>query len=161
MHFAPTELSWFFLSIGLVFWIVLQTIVVYRVIFHDPIPPKLMPPLFILLAPPSVGFIAYGALVPEFDAFARVLYYKALFLVLLLGSNVLRFLKSCFFLSAWAYSFPLAAMTIATFAMAHRSGIGLFNGFGVVLLGILSLIVLVLVAKTLGAIRRGAICVPE
>jgi len=161
VHFASAELSWFFFSIGLVFWIVLMTIVLYRIFFHDPIPPRLLPTLFILLAPPAVGFIAYGALVPELDAFARVLYYTALFLTLLLGSNVLRFVKGGFFISAWAYSFPLAATTIATFVMAKRSGIGLFNGLAVVLLAIVSLVVVVLMAKTLGAIRRKAICVPE
>ena len=161
VHFAPVELPWFYISVGLVFWVVLQTIVVYRVIFHDPIPPRLLPTLFILLAPPAVGFIAYGALVPELDVFARVLYYTALFLALLLGSNVLHFLKSGFFLSAWAYSFPLAAMTIATFAMVHRSGVVAFNGVGLAMLAIVSLVVLVLIAKTLGAVGRRAICVPE
>ncbi len=54
-----SELSWFFFSIGLVFWIVLLTIVLYRLFFHEPLPARLAPTLFILLAPPSVGFIAY------------------------------------------------------------------------------------------------------
>lgn len=161
VHFVSAELSWFFFSIGLIFWIVLMTIVLYRIFFHDPIPPRLLPTLFILLAPPAVGFIAYGALIPELDAFARVLYYIALFLALLLGSNVLRFIRGGFFISSWAYSFPLAATTIATFLMAKRSGIGMFNGLAVVLLAIVSLVVAVLIAKTLGAIQRKAICVPE
>ena len=103
VHFVSAELSWFFFSIGLIFWIVLMTIVLYRIFFHDPIPPRLLPTLFILLAPPAVGFIAYGALVPELDAFARVLYYIALFLALLLGSNALRFIRGGFFISSWAY----------------------------------------------------------
>lgn len=161
VHFASVELAWFFFSIGVVFWIVLMTIVLYRIFFHDPIPPRLLPTLFILLAPPAVGFIAYGGLVPELDAFARVLYYTALFLTLLLGSNVMRFLKGGFFISAWAYSFPLAATTIATFAMAKRSGIGGFNVLALGFLAVVSLVVVVLVGKTLGAIRRKAICVPE
>lgn len=161
VRFASAELAWFFFSIGMIFWIVLMTIVLYRIFFHDPIPPRLLPTLFILLAPPAVGFIAYGALVPELDGFARVLYYTALFLTLLLGSNVLRFVRGGFFISAWAYSFPLAATTIATFAMAKRSGISVFNGIAGVLLAIVSLVVIVLIAKTLGAIRRNAICVPE
>ena len=160
-RFASPELCWFFFSIGLVFWIVLMTIVFYRIIFRDPIPPRLMPTLFILLAPPAVGFIAYGALSPELDAFARVLYYTALFLVLLLGGSVMRFIKGGFFISSWAYSFPLAAMTIATFAMAKRSGLDFFLGLAVVLLGIVSVVVMVLLRKTLGAAGRKAICVPE
>ena len=161
VHFASAELSWFFFSIGLVFWIVLMTIVLYRIFFHDPIPPRLLPTLFILLAPPAVGYIAYGALVPELDAFGRVLYYTALFLTLLLGSNVLRFVRGGFFISSWAYSFPLAATTIATFVMAKRSGISLFNGFAEILLAVISLLIVVLIAKTIGAVRRKAICVQE
>ncbi len=161
VQFVSPEVAWFFFSIGMVFWIVLMTIVLYRIFFHDPIPPRLMPTLFILLAPPAVGFIAYGALSPELDAFARVLYYTALFLVLLLGGSVMRFIKGGFFISSWAYSFPLAAMTIATFAMAKRSGLDFFLGLAVVLLGIVSVVVMVLLRKTLGAAGRKAICVPE
>ena len=37
----------------------------------------------------------------------------------------------------------------------------MFNGLAVVLLAIVSLVVAVLIAKTLGAIQRKAICVPE
>ena len=160
-RFASPEIGWFFFSVGLVFWIVLMTIVFYRIIFHDPIPPRLLPTLFILIAPPSVGFVAYASLVPELDAFARILYYSALFLTLLLGGNVMRFIRGGFFISSWAYSFPLAAMTIATFVMAKRSGLDFFLWLGGVLLGIVSLVVVVLIRKTLSAVGRRAICVPE
>ncbi len=159
--FAPLELSWFFFSIGLVFWIVLMTIVFYRIFFHEPIPARLLPTLFILLAPPAVGFIAYGALVPQLDGFGRILYYTALFLTLLLGSNVLRFVRGGFFISAWAYSFPLAAMAIASFVMAKRSGQDAFLWIAAALLIIVSLVVVVLISKTLSAIGRRAICLPE
>ena len=161
VQFAPAELSWFFFSIGIVFWIVLMTIVFYRIFFHEPIPARLFPTLFILLAPPAVGFIAYGSLVPELDGFGRVLYYTALFLTLLLGTNVLRFIRGGFFISAWAYSFPLAAMTIASFVMAKRSGLDVYLWIATALLIIVSLVVVVLITKTLSAVGRHAICVPE
>ena len=161
VHFASPEIAWFFFSIGMIFWIVLMTIIFYRIFFHEPIPPRLMPTLFILLAPPAVGFIAYGTLTESLDGFARVLYYTALFLALLLGSNALRFMRGGFFLSAWAYSFPLAAMTIATFAMAKRSGLPAFDWIGGALLLVVSVVVLALVNKTAGAVVRKAICVPE
>ena len=161
VHFASPEIAWFFFSIGMVFWVVLMTIIFYRIFFHEPIPPRLQPTLFILLAPPAVGFIAYGALSPVLDGFARILYYSALFLTLLLGSSVMRFIRGGFFISAWAYSFPLAATTIASFAMAKRSGVGFFNGVAAALLTVVTLIVLALIVKTLGAIERRAICVPE
>jgi len=160
-HFGLTEIAWFFFSIGIVFWGVLMTIVLYRIFFHDPIPPKLLPTLFILIAPPAVGFIAYSALTPSIDTAGRILYYAALFTTLLLGSNFTRFIKAGFFISSWAYSFPLAAMTIATFLMGKRTGYPFFENLAATLLAILSLVILVLIWKTASAVRRKAICVPE
>lgn len=49
------ELSWFFFSVGLIFWLILLVIVLYRMFFHAPIAEKLMPTLFILFAPPAIG----------------------------------------------------------------------------------------------------------
>ena len=161
VHLASPELSWFFFSIGLVFWIVLLTIVLYRLFFHEPLPARLAPTLFILLAPPSVGFIAYTLLIDGVDAFARILYYTALFLALLLASNAVRFLRLPFFISAWAYSFPLAALTLATLVMNARLPSPVFTLLGFGLLAILSLVVAVLAVRTLIAIGRRQICVPE
>ncbi|MDI6746509.1 MAG: SLAC1 anion channel family protein [Rhodocyclaceae bacterium] len=161
--FAPPEVSWFFFSIGLVFWIVLLTIVMNRLFFHEPLPERLTPTLFILIAPPAVGFLAWMKLNPgEIDAFARILYHVALFLTLLLASNALRFFRLRFFLSTWAYSFPLAAMTIATLTMSeyHQDG-GPFMPLGVLLLSVLTLVLALLTARTLQGMLRGEICVPE
>lgn len=153
------ELSWFYFSIGLLFWIVLFTIIVYRMIFHNPLPEKLLPTLFILIAPPAVGFIAYVRLTDGIDAFAHVLYYGALFLTLLLFMQLPRFLRLPFFLSWWAYSFPLAAMTIATLIMRQHTALGFFTGLAALLLAVLSLIIVGLIARTAVAIKRGQICV--
>ena len=161
VRLASPELSWFFFSIGLVFWIVLLTIVLYRLFFHEPLPVRLTPTLFILLAPPSVGFIAYLQLSDTLDAFARILYYTALFLALLLASNAVRFLRTPFFISAWAYSFPLAALTIATLAMNIRQPGPVFNLLGLGLLVLVSLVVAMLTMKTVIAIFRQQICVLE
>ena len=59
VHLVSPEIFWFFFSIGLVFWLVLLAIVLYRLFFHEHLPARLAPTLFILLAPPSVGFITY------------------------------------------------------------------------------------------------------
>lgn len=158
---VPTELNWFFFSIGLVFWLSLMAIMLNRLFFHDPLPARLMPTLFILIAPPAVGFISYVALTGVIDAFAQVMYFFALFLTLLLASNAWRFLRLPFFISAWAYAFPLAAMTIATFERAGHGGGRFYMGLGWLLLSILSIIVFVLVIRTLQAARAGHICVPE
>ncbi len=161
VRLASPELSWFFFSIGLVFWIVLLTIVLYRLFFHEPLPVRLTPTLFILLAPPSVGFIAYLQLSNGLDAFARILYYTALFLALLLASNAVRFLRTPFFISAWAYSFPLAALTIATLVMSTRQPGPIFTLLGLGFLTLVSLVVAALTVRTLVAVGRRQICAPE
>ena len=161
VHLASPELSWFFFSIGLVFWIVLLTIVLYRLFFHEALPARLAPTLFILLAPPSVGFIAYTLLTDSVDAFGRILYYTALFLALLLASNAVRFLRLPFFISAWAYSFPLAALTLATLVMYVRLSNPVFALLGFWLLALLSLVVAALAVRTLIAVWRRQLCVPE
>lgn len=161
VHIFPAELSWFFFSVGIVFWIVLLTIVMYRLFFHAPLPERLTPTLFILAAPPAVGFVAYFALTGTIDAFARILYYAALAFTLLLASNAVRFLKTRFFLSAWAYSFPLAAVTIATLLMAHQVGGAAFEWIALALLAVLTVVVVLLVLRTALAMRRGEICVDE
>ena len=161
ISFAPAEISWFFFSIGLVFWLVLMTIVMYRLFFHEPLPERLTPTLFILIAPPAVGFIAWVKLNGgEIDAFARILYHVALFLTLLLASNALRFFRVRFFLSAWAYSFPLAAISIATLIMAEKSA-GLFIPLAWLLLTVMTIVLTMLTVRTAQGIARGEICVPE
>lgn len=80
---------------------------------------------------------------------------------LLLGGNALRFIRNGFYISARVCSFPLAAITIASFVIGLRSGNPFFDTVALALLGLLSLIASVLVVKTLGAVRKGAICIPE
>ena len=157
----PADVSWFFFSVGLVFWLVLFTIVMYRLFFHAPLPERLAPTLFILVAPPAVSCISYVTLTGSVDAFARILYYTALFLTLLLASNALRYLRARYFLSAWAYSFPLAAVTIASLLMAHRIGGAFFMVLATGLLVLSTIVVAALVWRTGVAVARHEICVPE
>jgi tellurite resistance protein len=156
-----TEISWFFFSIGILFWLVLFTIIFYRVLFHHPLPEKLMPTFFILIAPPAVGFISYVKLAGGLDNFAHVLYYSGLFLTLLLLTQAPRFSRLQFFLSWWAYSFPLAAITIATLLMYRMYNAVGFAVIGWLLLSILTLVVTYLLYRTLKAIGDNKICLPE
>jgi len=157
-----TEVSWFFYSIGLMMWLPMLAVLLNRFFFHPMMPAKLLPTLFILIAPPAVGFISWvklhgGAI----DDVARILYYFALFTTLLMIAQVKYFSKVQFALPWWAYSFPVAAITIATMVMQEKVG-GLFFDIAAPLL-YLTLVALLamLIFKTLQAAKRGAICVPE
>lgn len=158
---APAELNWFYFSIGMLFWVVLMTILFYRVFFHPPLPERLMPTLFILIAPPAVGFLAYVKLTGGLDAFGRFTYYSALFMTLLLFTQYRRFIRLPFALSWWAYSFPLAAVTVATLTMHELTGLPFFRGLGLGLHAVLNALILLLVVKTAGAARAGKVCAPE
>ncbi|NBC48588.1 MAG: C4-dicarboxylate ABC transporter [Gammaproteobacteria bacterium] len=161
-----TELSWFFFSIAMLFWLILFTIIIYRMLFHQPLPDRLMPTFFILIAPPAVGFIAYIELAglaggQGLDGFARVLYYSSLFLTLLLLTQVGRFVRLHYFISWWAYSFPLAAVTIATLIMFEITGLLAFAIIGWTLLSLVTLVVIFLLYRTAVAVGSRSICVPH
>jgi tellurite resistance protein len=73
---------------------------------------------------------------------------------------VRRFLALGFFLSWWAYSFPLAAVSIASLLMFERTGFELYRYLGFGLLTLLTGIVALLLVRTAIAVRRNGICLP-
>ena len=75
---------------------------VHRIIFHHPLPEKLIPTLAILIAPPATAFTAYVKLTHNVDSFAKILYYFALFLTTFLLAEYKMFSKIKFYLSWWA-----------------------------------------------------------
>lgn len=164
---APVEISWFFFSIGLIFWLALLILFLYRIIFHSPLPERLMPTLFIMIAPPAIGFISYLRLMErevsgfELDGFARILYYFALFIFVVLLVQYRQFIKIPFYLSWWAYSFPMAAITIATVLMASKTNMLFFQGLAYVLLIALTALIAVLIFRTISAIVQRKICVED
>jgi tellurite resistance protein len=156
------EISWFFFSIGMVFWVVLFTIVFYRIVFHDQLPAKFMPTLFILIAPPAIGFLSYVSLTHGVvDSFARVLLYVALFITLLNFTLVRQFLRVPFFVSWWAYPFPMAAVTIATMEFHHLNG---YDEMAVICAGLVTITTVVITTvfvRTLVALVTGHLFVPD
>jgi tellurite resistance protein len=165
---APAEISWFFFSVGLIFWIALFTLVLYRLIFHQPpLPERLIPTLFIMMAPPAIGFISYIKLMEhaisgfELDSFARILYYIGLFLFMLLLVQYRQFVTIPFYLSWWAYSFPTAAITIATVLMAAKTGLIFFQALAYMLLVALVALITLLLVRTFSAIINKKVFVEE
>ncbi|MEC9492512.1 SLAC1 anion channel family protein [Flexistipes sp.] len=155
------EISWFFFSIGLVMWIALFIIVFNRIIFHNPLPDKLIPTFFILYAPPAIAFIAYVNITGALDGFARVLYYISFFLVIVVFTQVKVYSKIKFYISWWAYTFPTVAFTVATILMYHKTHIFFFNVLAIIMLLILTLIIIYVSYRTVKAVRRKEICIQE
>jgi len=166
------DVSWFFFSIGMVFWIVLFTVVFYRIVFHDQLPAKFIPTLFILIAPPAIGFLSYvqlnSTLLPDgappaaaLDGFAHVLMHLALFITLLNFTLVRQYLRVPFFVSWWAYTFPMAAVTVAMLEFHALNGKDwcLYVGWG--LLAITTVVIVTVFVRTMMALVQGKLFVPD
>jgi tellurite resistance protein len=159
--FGVIELSWLFFSAGLLFWIVLLTLVMNRLIFHEPLPARLMPTLVILIAPPAVAFVAWVRLTGDVDAFARVLLNTGYVFGLIVLTQAPRFFRLPFALSWWALTFPVAALSVASFVFAHETGSNGHRLIGFALTVCLAFAVATLVVRTAQAIRAKQICQPE
>lgn len=116
------EINWFFYSIGIFFSIIFMTIFMYRIFFYPPLPQKIIPTLFILLAPPSIGFISILNIVGEMNSFVYILYGVACFIALLLIFQIQKIIRLPFFISWWSLLFPSAAFTIATIRLYMEVG---------------------------------------
>jgi tellurite resistance protein len=155
------EVSWLFFSGGLVFWVVLLTLVMNRLMFHDPMPGKMAPTLTILVAPPAVAFTAWLRLTGEVGAFGHFLLSVAYVFALIVATQVAKFRNIPFALSWWALSFPLAALTIASFGYSEAVASDTHRMIGFGLLALLVTVIVSLIWRTGLAIRAGQICVPE
>ncbi len=161
VDFIPRELAWFYYAIGFLFWIILLTIFMNRVIFHDQMPQKFMPTFFILLAPPAIGFLAYVRIIQSLDSFAYFMLFIAYFFAALLVMLHKSFKKLDFFVSWWAFLFPLASITIASVVAFQLTGVDIYKYLAwlfmlgaLITLGIVSM-------KTIQAIRNETLCVEE
>lgn len=159
--YGQITLSWLGFSIGVLLWPLLLSIVFYRVFFHQPLPARLLPTLFIMIAPPAVGFIAWIALTGALSPFAQILFFAGLFFTALMVTQAPRFAKLPFFLSFWAYSFPMAAITIATLLYYELTGAMWTLFLSLTLLTMTTLLIIWLASLTLLAAKQGRICVPE
>ncbi len=159
---APSYLNIFFFAVGIFFWVVLFTIVIYRMVFHQPMAKRLLPTFFILIAPPAVGFISYFRITfGSIDMMSLFLYFIALFTLVLLLFMVKMFSKLEFFISWWAYTFPLAAMTIATILMHMSYRKSLTYTLSTLLVALTTIVVAIVAYKTVQAVKNRKICIPE
>lgn len=155
------EISWLFFSVGMLFWGVLLSMIMNRLVFHDPIPARLFPTMVILIAPPSVAFVAYVAMMGVIDGFARALIYIGYMFAALVLAQLPRLVRIPFAISWWALSFPLAALAMASFLFARLEGTQAHLSIGLGVLVILGLVVAWLVLRTAVALGRGEIGRPE
>ncbi|RAP78042.1 SLAC1 anion channel family protein [Paenibacillus montanisoli] len=148
------ELNLLSLAIGSFVALVFFTLIVYRLIHHDPLPLGLTPSLIILIAPFEVGFLGYTTFTGRIDNFASALFYFGLFLFAVLFVKVFR--KSVpFSASWWAVSFPMAALSNAALKYADFTGSWMTKAIAVLLLVLLTAVLAVLFVRTLVILFNG------
>lgn len=156
------ELSRFFFSIGFIMWLVLFTVIMNRIIFHNPIPSKLMPTLFILLAPPAVVSISYTILNSwELSDLSRISFYFSVFIFILIISKINILWKLKFFMSWWAYSFPMAVLTNACLLYYTLTWNIYISYLAIFFYILLVLLILALFYRTIVWVKRKEICLEE
>jgi len=159
---APIYVSLFFFAFGMFFWLVLFTITMNRIIFHHPLAKKLIPTFFILIAPPAVGFVSYFRITNgSIDMLSMFLYFIALFTLFLLLFMMRMYDLKEFFISWWAYTFPLGAITIATLMleMVFHNTLTYFASYALIVLT--TVVVSFVTLKTIQACREQTICIEE
>ncbi len=159
--FVNHGLLMYFFSVGIFFWLILFAILLNRIIFHHQLAVKFMPTLFILIAPPAVGFIAYFKMSGEIDMFSMVLFNLALFFTLLVAFMYKNFLKIKFFISWWAFVFPLAAMGIASMLMYHKTGDLLLLLLSYTMIAVTTIVIAIVIYQTVIHMKKQEICIDE
>ncbi len=148
------ELNLFALAVGTMIALLFFTMIMARMIHHDPLPAAMVPSMLILMAPFAVGFLAYTSFTQRVDAFAGLLFYFGLFIFLALAPKVFR--RGVPFATGWwAISFPLAALASAALKYATFAPVWPIQAIAVILLGLLSVAIAVLSFKTLRILFNG------
>ncbi|MEF7616974.1 SLAC1 anion channel family protein [Aquincola sp. MAHUQ-54] len=151
------EISWFFFSVGLVFWLAFFTIVLHRVLFVPAMSQRSMPTLFILLAPPSIGLSAYLAFTGgQAGALGDIFYCLALFIAMLLASLGRYVAHGPFFMSWWAITFPADGWAGASIGYYQARPSAYTAAIAVVALTTASLIVAWITVRTMRHMASGA-----
>ena len=159
--FVDVNLLMYYFSVGLFFWIILTAILINRIIFHHQLAVKFIPTLFIFIAPPAVAFIAYIKMYGNFDMFASLLFNLGLFFSFLLLFMYKNFMNLKFFISWWAFTFPLAAMTISSLLAYNKTHIFIYSVFAGVFMVITVVVVALVIVKTIQHMIKKDICIKE
>ena len=158
---VDTNILMYYFSVGLFFWIILTSVLINRIIFHHQLAVKFIPTLFIFIAPPAIAFIAYIKMYGEFDMFASMLYNLALFFSFLLFFMYKNFMNIKFFISWWAFTFPLAAVTLASILAYTKTGVILYSYFAYLFMLVTTIVVLIVGVKTIQNMLKKEICIEE
>ena len=145
-------------GIGVMFWPLVNVLLVVRIAQQGMWPERMLPTTFIFIAPPAVvglGLLQFGAPV----LLGWVLWGMAMFAFVWAGALAPRIAKLPFGLPHWGMSFPLAAMAAFTLRLAEPGTPMVF--LGMALLALASIVILGLLMGTVRGLRDGSLLAPE
>jgi tellurite resistance protein len=125
------------------------------------LPEKFIPTFFILIAPPAIGFVSYIRIENSLDSFSLFMLFMAYFFIVLLAFMYQSFMKLKFFISWWAFTFPLSAITIASIVAFQITHEITFEVISWILLATTISAITIVIWHTIINIRKGRICVLE
>jgi tellurite resistance protein len=148
------EVNLFAMAGGTMIALLFFTMIMSRMIHHEPVPAGMVPSLLILMAPFEVGFLAYTNMMQRVDTFSALLFYFGLFIFLALAPKVFRG-GIPFAAGWWAISFPMAALAVAALKYSMFVQAWPVEVAAIILLAVLSITIAVLFAKTLHTLLNG------
>lgn len=150
------EINLLSLAIGGIVALVFLTMILSRLIHHDPLHAVLTPSMIIMIAPFEVSFLGYVNFEQRIDEFASILFYFGLFLFIVLFFKV--FKKSIpFGASWWGVSFPMAALSNAALVYAMFVHSWLLISISIVILVLLNIVLVVLFYRTIRMLLNGSL----
>ncbi|KAI3774891.1 hypothetical protein L1987_49454 [Smallanthus sonchifolius] len=149
-HMGWRESAIIMFSLGLVHYLVLFVTLYQRLSGNSCMPAMLRPVMFLFIAVPSMGSLAWDSISGTFDSSSKMLFYLSIFLFLSLVSRPNLFKKSMkkFSVVWWAYSYPLTVLALASTEYAQEMKTTLAHLLMLILSGLSVLVSFVLMVYT-------------
>ena len=141
-------------AVGVLFWVVIFTIVLARLAFSAPLPDPLVPTLAILVAPPAVAGMAWLAMNGQIiDGVSTALLGATMFMLLIQIALIPTYRRLHFTLGFWSFTFAIASVCSQAIIL---SGISRYPGWQtviVVALAGISALIVAIACRSIGAMR--------
>lgn len=124
------DVGWAAFGVASLFWVVMTTLLIARLISRPPLPEALVPTLTVVMAPPAVGGLALFALTDHVST-PLSLAFAGLTAILVIAQLALipRYRRLPFTLGFWSFTFPVAA--VVSYAITWL-GVDVVPGAGVI-----------------------------
>lgn len=147
-------------AVGAFFFLVVQLLFMVRIAAHGMLPRKLLPMLFITIAPPAAGGLGLAQIGAPVEALEGA-WGIALFFVVLSFLSFKPMMQEAFTIGHWAMSFPLAAFAGLSMHLALVTQNGALQTFAILALALASVIIGWLTLATARGLRDGTLLAPE